>query len=261
VENKGFAALIAIIVIAGMLVTGIGIAFAEPYHVLSGRDKVGTYGKDGKSARLGYINTNVFEGSTYDTNKTWLSAVDPTGTNVILLQDGSGTLSFTTDAFSGALADGKIYIGNNVGGGVAVAVTPSGFFTITNAGVATGELADGKIWIGNNVGAGDAVAVTMSGDATIINSGALTITANSVGTNQANINTVTLRVPFNATTNSVTVDTSHTLMSYYLTTIGGINGLNLVNDPYYDGFGNWIVSMVNALSADAVWTFNFLAND
>jgi hypothetical protein len=135
VKNKGFAVLIAILVIAGMLLGSIGIAFAEPYHVLSGRDKVGTYGKDGKSARLGYLNGVVFEGDTSNTSETTLTVVDPTSDNVILLPDSSGTLSLTSGAFAGALADGKIYIGNS--GGTAVQVTPSGDWTITNAGVST----------------------------------------------------------------------------------------------------------------------------
>ena len=134
-KDKRFAVLIAILVIAGMLMGGIGNAFAEPNYVLSGRDKVGTFGKDGKSARLGYINTSVFEGTTYDTFKTWLSAVDPTGTNIILLQDGSGTLSFTTDAFAGDLADTKIIIGD--GDGEGAAQTMSGAITISNTGDTT----------------------------------------------------------------------------------------------------------------------------
>jgi hypothetical protein len=226
VKNKGFAALIAIIVIAGMLVTGIGIAFAEPYHVLSGRDKVGTYGKDGKSARAGFINEIMFEGSTSDTSETKLYALDPSSDNVIALPDNSGTVSLTTDAFAGALADTKIYVGNSAG--TAVAQTHALVNDITG---------------------------TMDNSGTINT----TIVDNAVGTAEANINTVTLTIANTTSTNSVTVDSTHTLLSYYVTTLGGINGTNLINDPFYNGTGTWTVSMANALQGgDAVYTFNFL---
>jgi hypothetical protein len=50
-------------------------------------------------------------------------------------------------------------------------------------------------------------------------------------------------------------------MGYYLSTIGGINGANLVNDLAYDGSGGWSISMVNAVSSDSVWTLNFLSDN
>jgi hypothetical protein len=123
----------------------------------------------------------------------------------------------------------------------------------------TATLADTKIFVGNSGSL--ATAVSMSGDATITNAGVVSLAANSVGTSEAFINTVTLLVNAGATTNSVTVDSGHVLMSYYLTTIGGINGTNLVNDVYYDGSGGWTISMVNAVSSDAVWTFKFLSDN
>ena len=85
------------------------------------------------------------------------------------------------------------------------------------------------------------------------------IAADAVGTSEANINTVTLLIANKTSTNAVTVDATHTLLSFYITTIGGINGANLINAPFYDGAGGWRVSMVNALlGGDAVYTFNFL---
>jgi hypothetical protein len=230
VKDKGFAVLIAIIVIAGMLVTGIGIAFAEPYHVLSGRDKVGTYGKDGQSARVGFINSICSEGATSDTNETCLEFIDPA-------------------------TDVKIKIGNT-----------SGTLAISGASPVGATLTDAKILIGNSAGTATEQSLTASGDATgtLTNAGALALTqaANSIGVLQANINTVTLLVANTTSTNSVTIDDTHVLLSYYITTLGGINGTNLVNDILYEGSGVWTISMVNALvGGDAVWTLKLLKAD
>lgn len=252
-RNK-WSKIIAILVIAGMLMGGIGIAYAEPNHVLSGRDRIGTYGKDGKSAREGFINTIVIEGAISNTSETRLSAVEPTSDNLIRLPDNSGTVALTNGAFAGALTGGKMLIGNSAD--TAVQVTPSGFYTISNTGVSTGQLTDGDVWIGNS--GDEAIAVTFSGDITTTNAGVTTIGASKVNAGKAKINTVTLTVAVGTITNSVLVDPGHVLMSYYITTMGGINGVNLVNDLFYDGSGNWVISMINAVSAHSTWTFKFL---
>jgi hypothetical protein len=173
VKDKWSRTFIGLFVIVAMLITGIGFAMAEPNHVLSGRDRIGTYGKDGKSARTGFLNSITMEGSTSDAFETVLSPVDPTADNVILFPNSSGTVQLTSGAFAGALADGKIYIGNSAG--TAVQVTPSGDWTITNAGVSS-------------------------------------LAANSVGTNEAYVNTVTVTIPATSTQGTATVTSGSTLM-------------------------------------------------
>lgn len=98
------------------------------------------------------------------------------------------TLASASAAF-GALADGKIIVGN--GSGVATDVAMSGDATIANTGaltIATGAvedsmieaLADGEFLIGVDGTAANNAKVTMSGDATLANDGALTIAAGAV---------------------------------------------------------------------------------
>jgi hypothetical protein len=197
--------LIAIIVIAGMLITSIGVAFAEPYHILSGRDKVGTYGQDGKSARLGYINTNVFEGSTYDTNKTWLSAIDPTGTNVILLPNASGTLA-TTDA------------------------TLTGTFTGTVNGTIL-DSTDANIFVSNGT---SMESVAVSGDITITNTGAASIGANKVGTAETFVNSIDVIIAASGTSGTATVTSGSTILGHY--------GVGNVYDIAINGITNVSIS-------------------
>lgn len=214
------------IVVLVMALVFIGAQFAMAagnFYIPGSRDIEGGLGEDGKSFEKLHIgNRATFEGTTSDAYETTIFATEPTADRTITLPDSSGTVSLTSGAFAGALADGKIYIGNSAG--TAVEVTPSGDWTITNAGV-------------NSLG------------------------ANTVGALQSNINTVTLLVAATTNFNSVTVDSTHVLMSYYLTTIGGINGANLVNDLAYDGTGVWTMAMVNAPSTDSVWTLNFLKAD
>jgi hypothetical protein len=123
----------------------------------------------------------------------------------------------------------------------------------------TSTLADTKIFVGNSGAL--AIGVSMSGDTTITNAGVVSIGSNKVGTTEAFTNSVTLLVNAGASTNSVTVDSGHFYLGSYISTLGGINGLNLVNDPYYEGSGVWTISMVNAVSSDAVWTLNFLSDN
>jgi hypothetical protein len=138
VKDKWSKVLIAILVIAGMLMGGIETAFAaEPYHVLSGRDKVGTYGQDGKSARVGFLNTTCIEGDTSNAYETCVTGVDPTADNVILFPDSSGTVQLTSGAFAGALADTKAYVGNSAGVAVAqnLSIINDVTATMTNSGI------------------------------------------------------------------------------------------------------------------------------
>jgi hypothetical protein len=125
---------------------------------------------------------------------------------------------------------------------------------------ASSSLADTKIYVGS--AAGLATAQTVGGDATMANSGAVTLAANSVSVSQLFINSVTLTVANTATYNSVTVDSGHELMGYYISTLGGINGTNLINDVYYEGSGVWSIGMVNALQGGAAtWTLNFVSDN
>jgi hypothetical protein len=208
----------------------VPMAFAGGIDVIPGsRDKEGSVGKDGKSFENGFINSVCSEGATSNTFETCIYSLDPTADRSIYLPDSSGTVQLTSGSFAGSLADTKILVGSAAGTAAEKAHTLTGDVTGTMA-----------------------------------NSGGLaaTITANSVGAQQANLNTVTLQVANTTSTNSVTVDSTHTLMSYYITTLGGVNGANLINDLYYEGSGVWTISMVNALQGgDATWTLKFLKAD
>jgi hypothetical protein len=121
----------------------------------------------------------------------------------------------------------------------------------------TSSLADTKIFVGS--AAGVATAQTMSGNATITNAGVVSISASAVNSPRLDTYTLSLLVANTASTNTVTGDASDLFAGYLLTTVGGINGANLVNDLYHDGFGNYTVSMGNALvGGDATWTLNFI---
>lgn len=137
---------------------------------------------------------------------------------------------------------------------------------------ATSSLANASAFVGNGSGVATAQSVTIINDvtATMDNAGVLnatipasTITSAMLGATVVNSPkldkyTLTLLVAAGATTNSVAGDTSDFYTGALLTTIGGINGLNLTNDIYYDGFGNYVMSMVNAVSSDAAWTLGFI---
>jgi hypothetical protein len=215
--------IIAIVMV--LLLAFAGIAIAEKAYTPSVNDKfdLGTDKLQYKDIKLG--GSIVIEGATHNAYETTISVTDPTADRTVTLQNASGTVMYTTDAYTGSLADGKILVGTNAGGGIAAPVTPSGDWTITNAGVAT-------------------------------------IGANKINVGKAFINAVTLTVSNTASAGRVTVDPGHVLMGDFLTTVGGINGLNMVNDPIYEGAGVWAITMVNALSGgDAVWTLNFLSDN
>jgi hypothetical protein len=226
---KRYLAL-AIVILFTLGFAGLAMA-AGNFYIPGSRDIEGGLGADGKSFEKLHIgNRVVMEGSTSDAYETTIFATEPTADRTITLQDASGTVAYTGASPVGA------------------------------------TLTDAKILIGNSAGTATEQSLTASGDATgtLTNAGALALTqaANSIGVLQANINTVTLLVANTTSTNSVTVDSTATLMSYYITTLGGVNGANLINDLYYEGSGVWTISMVNALvGGDAVWTLKFLQAD
>jgi hypothetical protein len=128
------------------------------------------------------------------------------------------------------------------------------------------SLADTKVNVGNASGVAAPQSITISGDGTasMTNAGvmSMTLAANSVGTSALFVNSVNLTVANTATYNTVTVDEGHQYMGYYLSTVGGINGTNLVNAPEYVGSGVWKISMVNALDGgDATWTLVFISDN
>jgi len=127
----------------------------------------------------------------------------------------------------------------------------SGDTTISTAGAVTigaGAVTTGKIL-------NDTI---LSEDIAIANIQASDIGAAAVNSPKLDKYTLSLLVNAGATTNSVSGDASDLYTGALLTTVGGINGINLTNDIYHDGFGNYVMSMVNAVSADAVWTLGFI---
>jgi len=125
--------------------------------------------------------------------------------------------------------------------------TVSGLFTLASTGVATGTLADAKVWIGNS--AGEAVAVTPSGAWTITNGGVSTLGANAVsaasmiaanvvdsseindnavGLAQFNVNTVNVEVAASGTSGTATVTAGSGILGFYpIANVhdGNINGV------------------------------------
>lgn len=238
---------IAVLIIVAMLITGVGFAVAgEPYHVLSGRDKVGTYGQDGKSARAGFLNSIILEGDSSDTYETTLYPTDPTADNLIAVPDASGTMALTDSTLTGTFTgtvNGTILDSTNanifVSNGTSMqSVTTSGLFTITNTGATTGTLADAKVWIGNSGGA--AVAVTPSGDWTITNAGVATLAVNSVSVPQFGpINTVTATVTAGQTGTEIAVEAGSLLLGWQ--PVSGFNNAVTITKSVYDGT-TWIIN-------------------
>jgi hypothetical protein len=213
-----------------LMLTASFVFAAGNVYIPGSRDGEGAIGEDGKSFLYIRGTTDIImEGATSDAYEATIRVPDP-GSDIV----------YTMPATTGTLA-------------------------ISGASPVGSTLTDTKILVGNSAGTATEQSLTLTGDATgtMTNAGAVatTLAANSVSVSQAFINEVTLLVNAGATTNSVTVDSGHKLMGFYLSTIGGINGNNLVNSPYYDGSGSWVISMVNAVSADAVWTFVFLSDN
>lgn len=147
---------------------------------------------------------------------------------------------------SSSLADTKAYIGNSAGLAVAqnISLVNDIVGTMDNSGVINGAIPASTI-----TSAMIAIANVQSSD----------IQAAAVNSPKLDKYTLDLLVANTATTNTVTGDASDLYTGYLLTTVGGINGSNLVNDLSYDGLGNYTISMVNALAGgDAIWTLGFI---
>ena len=213
----------------------IGAQFAMAagnFYIPGSRDKEGGIGEDGKSFKDGFINSLGFEGPTSNAFETYLSATDPTADNAILLPDSSGTLSLTSGEFAGALADGKILIGNNTGGGVAVAVTPSGAWTITNAGVASqgaSTILSSNIAIANVATSDLADSAVTSAKIAIAN-----VTATDLF-----INTVTATIAAGTTGATLNVEAGSILVGTNL--VSGISNVFTLNRSTFAG-GVWDIN-------------------
>jgi hypothetical protein len=227
---KKFRVVLAVL-IAMVMVMG-GVAYAEYTFPGDGYNK-GTMGTSKKPFRLLVGNTVVFPGTTYDAFETHLYAVDPTAYRVIALPNASGTVVLEDGSGSITLSgsDAQILIHN---GTEYQATTVSGDVTITNAGVASIEAGtDGQMLIYNATEKWG--PKTISGDVTITNAGVLSIGSNKVGTAEANINSVSLNVAAGTTWNGVAVESGSTLLGWYITTAGAINGSTFMNTVEWDG--------------------------
>jgi hypothetical protein len=142
--------------------------------------------------------------------------------------------------------------------------TDSEWKTVTASGSSSGTLAStGALvltQVVNTIGTNNIIDNTVS-SADILNGtiAADDVSAAAINSPKLDKYTLSLLVANTASTNSVSGDASDLYTGALLTTIGGINGTNLVNDVYHDGFGNFVISMVNALQGgDAVWTLGFI---
>jgi hypothetical protein len=240
--------LSVIITVMLIMIMGIGVAQAE-YRFPGDGFNDGLMGTESKPWRQVWGNTVCFEGATANAFETYLSAVEPTGVNIIQLPDESGTI--VTTGSSDALtndniargADGTILISNNVGTGEVIwaAHTLTGDVTGTmlNSGATATTItpgSDGQVLISNNSGGGEVIWVTTSGDVTITNAGVTTIGSNKVGTAESNINSVSLTIQAGTAWNGVTVESGSTLMGWYITNEGAITaGSVYMNTVEWDG--------------------------
>jgi hypothetical protein len=106
-----------------------------------------------------------------------------------------------------------------------------------------------------------------SNDIKVIDSGTVVATTLTLGAEQVKktmlaTNAVTLTIAAGATYNTVTVDSTSLFAGHYISTVGSINGLNLINAPVYEGSGVWKISMVNAIGPNpGTFTLNFIDNN
>jgi hypothetical protein len=159
-----------LIVVVAIALCFAGVALAEKAYTPSTNDQfdLGTDKLQYKDARI--AGDIYIEGATHNASETKLTVTDPTADRTITLQDASGTVMYTTDAFAGALADTQVYIGQSTGLGAAKAI--SGDATLAN----TGALTIGAGKIGNSESAITWSDVTVAGSGT---SGTATVTAGS----------------------------------------------------------------------------------
>lgn len=244
-KKKGKVYKGIVLTIAFCLMFGFAsFAAAEQQFYPGFIDKEGELGTDGKSWRIGFINTIVFEGIS-NTSETLLRAVDATSDRVILLPDESGTLATTASiGTSMALSNATMLIGNI--GGLAIEATMTGDVTVTNALVATvgkienkdvdfATVTDGFLQIATDAGGGswDAVSHTLTGDVTgtMANTGAVATTIPSGTINRARLlmNVLTVNIAAGTVFTDVTVETGSILLGWYISNAGAINGITLMN--------------------------------
>jgi hypothetical protein len=234
------------VIITVIMVFGLASFAAAEYIFPADGELDGLMGKDGKSWRQVWGNTIVGEGATSDAYETYIYFTDPTSDNALVLPDESGT--FVTTGSSEAITasnilngpDGYIMISTDASSGSvgwnAHTLTGDVTGTMTNAGgIATSLEAgtDAQLMV-NNATEGWAPK-SMSGDITITNGLVASIGSNKVGTAEANINTVSLTVALATQWNSVAVESGSTLMGWYITTPGAVNGTTFMNSVEWDG--------------------------
>lgn len=207
-KGKKYGRIIAVMV-AMVLILGLaGFAAAEFVYFSGTRDKQDySFGKEGRSARQGWINTLVGEGATTNTSQTFIYFADPSGDNAIVIPDSSGTIALTGDIASTiTLADTQLIVGQSTGLGAAKTMT--GDVTITNALVATigaNAITSAKI-LDNSVSSADILNGTIA---------ATDIGANAVGSSELNVSTVEVFVAVGAASGTATVTSGATILGFY----------------------------------------------
>ncbi len=172
--------LIAILI---LLITIPLYAIAEENFSVGKKDRNGTLGKDGRSARQAWINNIFFEGITSDQFETLLKAVDPTADNILWLPDSSGVLitnSGGEEMFDITLVSPVI---NGTVSGGAIYTAPTFTSPVINSPTIN-DGTDAQMYVVNASGVMMTVAVTLTGDlsGTMPNTGTLNgqIVANAV---------------------------------------------------------------------------------
>ena len=247
-KGKVYKGMVLMVLCMALVFGLASFAVAEQQFYPGFVDVEGELGTNGKSWRIGHINTLVGEG-TSDANETYIYFVDPSGTNVILVPDSSGTIALTGDIASTiTLADTQILVGQSTGLGAAKAI--SGDSSITNAGAMTndkidnkavdfGDETDGHIQVatdapGAGTGSWDSVAHTLTGDVTgtMANSGAIATTLN--------LNTVTINIAGGDLFTKVEVETGSELLGWYIGNYGAINQVTFANAPLWIDPDVWV---------------------
>ena len=217
--KKLLALMIALVMVMGLA----GFALAFEVHHPAKKDRDGSIAKNGKSIGIAWVNAIAMEGSTSNANHTVLSATDPTAINRVLLPDSSGTVALADDiASTMALGNATMLVGNIGDLAVPVAHELTGDVTGT---------------MGNTGG-----LVTVIG-------------SNKVGTNESNLNTVTLNIPGGDTTATVEVETGSTFMGWYIGNYGAINSLTFANAPLW--VDPDVTVTINGPDASQQTTFKF----
>lgn len=139
----------------------------------------------------------VFEGSSADDFETTLSVVNPTADRTITLQDGTGTLAFTSD-----IETAVDNFGNAVTGGTGITAsyaTTNNVLTITNAGVTSLTGTADQISVTASTGAvtlslPQSIATTSSPAFASIGVGYVTLTDALMGTATTSVTTTSATV-------------------------------------------------------------------